>query len=116
MGASVSICNLTAVIINIALKQVSPLYYENKVFPGNCATFQTGRVWFTVEARIWANGSNDYNEAQKILPAAGLGLLLPPLVTGVAGAIHGLAPLTTPPPSNGSLGNMSDTMTGEFYL
>ena len=40
--------------------------------PGECATFKTGQVWFTVEARVWKNGTNDYNDAMVALPIVGL--------------------------------------------
>lgn len=109
MGASISICNLTAVIINVSLRHVSPLYYANQVQPESCVTFEPGRVWFTVEARIWTNGTNDYNEAQKILPPAGLGLLVPPLVAGIAGAIHEFQPKPTSAPLNDASGNFTTT-------
>ena len=74
MGASVSICNLTNVIINVALRHAAPLHYQNLVVPGNCTSMKPGRVWFTVEARVWRNGTNDYNDAQVALPIAGAAL------------------------------------------
>lgn len=100
MGANVSICNLTIVIVNVSLRHISPLYYQNYLLPRQCATFTPGRVWFTVEARIWTNGTNDYNEAQKILLPVGIGLLVPPLAAGIAGAVHEFGPNPPPPVLN----------------
>lgn len=55
-----SIHNDTEVILNIALSQVGPLYYQNFVKPGECVTFDVGKVWFTIDGRVW-NGDNDYD-------------------------------------------------------
>lgn len=67
MGSSVSIHNNTEVKLNIALSQVGPLYYQNYVLPGDCATFHVGKVWFTIEGRVW-NGDNEYNGIQVAQP------------------------------------------------
>lgn len=72
MGASVSICNLTLIAVNVALKHLGPLYYSNHLMPGDCVTFKPGKVWFTVEARVWKNGTNDYTDAMAALPVVGL--------------------------------------------
>lgn len=77
MGATVSICNLTNVILNVALLQIGPLYFQNKVLPGDCVDFKTGRVWFTVEVKVWKNGTNNYNNAQRGLPIAAMSLGVP---------------------------------------
>lgn len=60
MGSTISIHNDTEVTLNIALSQVGPLYYQNCIAPGQCATFDVGKVWFTIEGRVW-NGENEYN-------------------------------------------------------
>lgn len=67
MGSSVSIQNNTEVRLNIALSQVGPLYYRNLVSPGECATFHVGKVWFTIEGRVW-NGDNEYDGKQVAWP------------------------------------------------
>lgn len=67
MGSSVTIFNDTDVILNIALSQIGPLYYENAVQPGQCAKFTVGKVWFTVEGRVW-NGDNEYDGIQVARP------------------------------------------------
>lgn len=72
MGASVSICNLTFIAVNVALKQLGPLYFHNHLMPFDCVTFKPGKVWFTVEARVWKNGTNDYTNAMAALPVVGL--------------------------------------------
>lgn len=59
MGSKVSIYNDTEVTLNIALSQVGPLYYQNFVRPGECFTADVGKVWFTIDGRVW-NGENDY--------------------------------------------------------
>lgn len=72
MGASVSVCNLTFIAVNVALKQLGPLYFTNQLMPQDCVTFKPGKVWFTVEARVWKNGNNDYTNAMAALPIVGL--------------------------------------------
>lgn len=63
MGSAVSIHNDTEVKLNIALSQVGPLYYKNCIQPGECFTFDVGKVWFTVDGRVW-NGENDYTGSE----------------------------------------------------
>lgn len=63
MGSSVSIHNDTEVALNIALSQVGPLYYQNFVQPGECFTIDVGKVWFTIDGRVW-NGENDYTGSE----------------------------------------------------
>lgn len=72
MGASVSVCNLTLIAVNVALKHLGPLYYSNQLMPNDCVTFKPGKVWFTVEVRVWKNGTNDYTDAMAALPIVGL--------------------------------------------
>lgn len=49
---AITLINDTLLPLHIALKQVSPLYYQNNVPPHSSATFHPGKVFFTVEARI----------------------------------------------------------------
>ncbi|GAC96595.1 hypothetical protein PHSY_004177 [Pseudozyma hubeiensis SY62] len=68
----VVIINDTQVPLNICLKQVSPLHYANKVPPnGGRATMHTGRVWFTIQARI-DRGDNGYDKFQTYAPIAAI--------------------------------------------
>jgi hypothetical protein len=60
MGATISVCNYTNLILNICLKQAFPLYINNQLLPGQNLTRNVGKVWFTIEAKVW-NGENDYN-------------------------------------------------------
>ena len=85
MGASVSICNLTFIAVNVALKHLGPLYYSNHLMPSDCVTFKPGKVWFTVEVRVWKNGTNDYTDAMAALPIVGLHQAI--------GAIGGAVPM-----------------------
>ncbi|GAC73264.1 hypothetical protein PANT_9c00027 [Moesziomyces antarcticus T-34] len=67
---NVTIINDTQVPLNICLKQVSPLHYANSVQPnGGRATMHTGRVWFTIQARI-DRGDNGYDKFQTYAPIA----------------------------------------------
>lgn len=54
-------------ILNIALSQVGPLHYQNEIHPGQCFETTVGKVWFSVEGRIW-NGENDYTYEDVALP------------------------------------------------
>ena len=87
MCASVSVCNLTAIVLNVALKQLGPLYYSNQLMPDTCAEFKTGRVWFTVEARVWKNGTNDYDDAMAVLPIVGLQQAVGSVAVGIVQGI-----------------------------
>lgn len=82
MGATVSVCNLTLITINVALKQLGPIYYVNQLEPDGCASFKTGRVWFTIEAKIFNRyQSNDYDLSQSVILPVGTTLLTTGLVT-----------------------------------
>lgn len=68
----VTIINDTQVPLNICLKQVSPLHYANSVPPnGGRATMHTGKVWFTIQARI-DRGNNGYDKFQTFAPIAAI--------------------------------------------
>lgn len=99
MGASVSVCNLTVIVLNVALKHLGPLYYHNQLMPGECAQFKTGQFWFTVEARVWKNGTNDYTDAMVGLPIAGLAQGVA-AVAGVIGNGHAIGKLNKLQQSN----------------
>ncbi|SPC65026.1 uncharacterized protein UHOD_00072 [Ustilago sp. UG-2017b] len=67
---NVTIINDTQVPLHICLKQVSPLHYANSVPPdGGRATMHTGKVWFTIQARI-DRGDNSYDKFQTFAPIA----------------------------------------------
>jgi len=48
------------------MKQVTPLYYQNEVYPGDCVQREVGKVWFTLEAKLW-NGNNGYDTLEDIV-------------------------------------------------
>jgi len=60
MGSTISVCNLSMVVLNVAFSQVGPLYYENQLQPGCCMTRDTGKVWFSVVAYV-DTGNNRYD-------------------------------------------------------
>ncbi|PWZ03036.1 hypothetical protein BCV70DRAFT_10127 [Testicularia cyperi] len=69
---TVTFINDTQVPLNICLKQVSPLHYANSVPPnGGRATMHTGKVWFTIQARI-DRGGNGYDKFQTFAPIAAI--------------------------------------------
>ncbi|WVQ94458.1 hypothetical protein IAU59_001537 [Kwoniella sp. CBS 9459] len=49
---SCRITNSTAHPLNICLKQVTALHFENAVEPGQTIKFKPGKVWFTLEALV----------------------------------------------------------------
>lgn len=70
----VTFINDTQVPLHICLKQVSPLHYANSVPPqGGRATLHTGKVWFTIQARI-DRGDNTYDKFQTWAPIAGISI------------------------------------------
>ncbi|CAL8069573.1 unnamed protein product [Orchesella dallaii] len=66
MWSTVTIINETNCILNVALKLATPLYYENKVMPGQSVVRKVGKVLFTLEAKLW-NGENTYDEVRDII-------------------------------------------------
>lgn len=58
---TVTIVNDCAVPLHISLRHISPIHFQNNIAPGASAVFKTGRVWFTIEARI-ARGGKENNE------------------------------------------------------
>ncbi|RWS31973.1 hypothetical protein B4U80_12996, partial [Leptotrombidium deliense] len=69
MGSTVSICNHSFLVLNIALSQIGPLYYENNVQPGECMVRKVGKVWYRVEARpdMYVNRYTDKDVALPII-------------------------------------------------
>jgi hypothetical protein len=59
MGSTVSI--FTNFASNIALRQKTALYYENKVNPGECVVRTVEKVHSTIEARVYS-GDNHYRD------------------------------------------------------
>lgn len=51
--------NETQVPLHISLRHISPIHFQNNIAPGKAAVFKTGRVWFTIEARIARGGTDD---------------------------------------------------------
>ncbi|EIW69103.1 hypothetical protein TREMEDRAFT_31189 [Tremella mesenterica DSM 1558] len=49
---SCRVTNLTTHKLNICLKQVTALHFENGVEPGQTVKFKPGKVWFTFEALV----------------------------------------------------------------
>ncbi|RSH94447.1 hypothetical protein EHS25_004250 [Saitozyma podzolica] len=49
---SCRVTNHTSQPLNICLKQVTALHFENSVQPGQTIKFRPGRVWFTLEALV----------------------------------------------------------------
>ncbi len=46
------VTNETNLPLNVALKHITALHFENVLSPGDTAKFRTGRVWFSLEARV----------------------------------------------------------------
>jgi hypothetical protein len=86
MGSTLSLCNATPLILNLALSQVGPLFYENQVLPGECWVQRTGKVWFTIEARPYLGDENKYTNAERVLPIIGVSLMGIGVAGGAAGA------------------------------
>lgn len=42
MGGSISILNHTEVELNVSLDQIGPIFYHNRLQPGEMHTFNTG--------------------------------------------------------------------------
>lgn len=71
MGSTVSICNATNIILNLALSQVGPLYYQNNVKPGECMKRDVGKVWYTIKANVYTGQENVYNDWSVAKPIVG---------------------------------------------
>jgi hypothetical protein len=84
MGSEISITNQTDFSLNITVKQVSPLYYQNNVMPGETITRTVGKVHFTIEARILngTNGYSDMDNVKKIGKIVGVTVAMPIVLGG----------------------------------
>ena len=89
MGSTVSICNATNIILNLALAQVSPLYYENKVSPGECWRVTTGKSYFTIEANVYNSEDNLYTDQSVVKPIIAASIVV--VGDGTAGSGPGTA-------------------------
>nr|CAG8599239.1 11359_t:CDS:1 [Entrophospora candida] len=87
MGGSMSIVNETNVPLNVALKQLTPLYYQNSMKPGETMYRNTGAVHWTVEAFVDWGENSQYSDWQSIIP---IGLLSLGIVMTATGAVIGV--------------------------
>lgn len=70
----ITIINDTNCILNISLKTIAPLFFENRLLPGHCVIKRVPRFVYTVEARVWT-GNNDYSLVNEtIIPGTFLAL------------------------------------------
>ncbi|CAD7702096.1 unnamed protein product [Ostreobium quekettii] len=98
MGGTISIRNDTPFVMQVSLDQVGPLYYSNKVQPGQTFFRKTGSVHFTVKCR-WYQGKDisDWSVAAPILyttvgavTLAAFGAVAAAAVAGAAAAEAGV--------------------------
>lgn len=61
-NAVITFCNLTNAILVVRLSQLTPLYYNYDLEPGQCMQRTVGKVWFTIEVatRIFDDGGTTY--------------------------------------------------------
>lgn len=95
MGSTVSIINKTNLVLNIALLQLSPLYFENGVPPNGTMTRRVGKVWFGIQAK-WDLFENRYSDGQNVavISTTSIAAILGAITAGVAfapGAAAGAA-------------------------
>lgn len=89
MGSTVSVCNATNIILNLALAQLDPLYYENKVSPGECWRVTTGKSFFTIEANVYNSEDNLYTDSSVVKPMIAASMVV--IEPGTAGQGPGAA-------------------------
>lgn len=65
MGITISITNETEFALNVALRHVSPLYYENNLKPGGTMLRRVGKVHFFIEARVF-DGRHIYCDTDNV--------------------------------------------------
>ncbi len=82
MGTTASICNATNIILNIALSQVGPLHYQNRVMPGECWKQPVGKVWFTIDATLYTGKENIYTDWSVAKPIVSWSLIGVGVATG----------------------------------
>jgi len=46
---NVALCNFTQAILVVRLSNITPLYYDEALAPGNCMERRVGAWWFTIE-------------------------------------------------------------------
>lgn len=89
---TVTIVNDTQVPLHISLRHISPVHFRNNIAVGKSAVFQhTGRIWYTIEAKIARGGeeSNEYTLTESIAAPLAVSLCAVSLGAGavwVAGA------------------------------
>jgi hypothetical protein len=79
---SVRITNYTSSVLNISLKQICAIHFENEVQPGCTIKLVSGKVWFTIEAQV-DDGKNRYSLVQSAMT---IGLISIAAVATVAAA------------------------------
>lgn len=89
---TITIINDTQVPLHISLRHISPVHFRNNIASGKAAVFQnTGKIWYTIEARIVRGGaeSNEYTFTESIAAPLAVSLCAVSLGAGavwVAGA------------------------------
>ncbi len=73
MGGTLSVANYTETEVNMSFKQLTPLYYQNNLRPGQTMYRNTGAVHFTIAA-ITDTGSNRYSDWDNIVPLVAIGI------------------------------------------
>jgi len=87
MGSAASICNATNIILNLALSQVGPLYYQNRVMPGECWKQGVGKVWFTVDASLYTGKEDIYTDWSVARPITSWSLIGIGTATALVGGV-----------------------------
>ncbi len=83
MGGGISVCNKTGVEVIVALSQVGPLHWI-RVRPGETKKINCGKVWFTVNAKLWDGSEpSDWDVAKPFV----IGIGAAAVVVGVAAVI-----------------------------
>ncbi|KAI9632358.1 uncharacterized protein MKK02DRAFT_40660 [Dioszegia hungarica] len=105
---SCRVVNKTGVPLNICLKQVAALHFENTVKPDQEVKFKPGRVWFTFEAQV-DDPSKD-TRYSILKSAATIGLLS--IAVGAVAATAGAALL----PASATAGAVAGASATASYL
>ncbi|KAL7419786.1 hypothetical protein Q5752_005702 [Cryptotrichosporon argae] len=105
---SCRVTNQTPSTLNICLKQVTALHFENGVAPGQTIKFRPGRVWFTIEA-VRDDGTK-HSRYSVLKSAATIALLS--IAIGAVAASAGAALL----PEAAALGTVAAASTAGSYL
>jgi hypothetical protein len=98
MGSTISVTNDTDFALNVALKQFSPLYYENNLKPGQTMVRNVGKVHFKIEARLY-DGIHIYRDGDNVKTIAKIvGAAVIVIPVGIIGGVilfRSAAPTTT---------------------